>query len=122
MRNHEAVQDAAVESAVIEWAPFRLAPGVSEATLLDASERLQREFLERRQGFVRRELLRGADGQWVDLLYWSDEDSANAVMADISTSPACQAYFSLMVGADVMDAGAGVLHLHRVRSYPAHAA
>lgn len=102
---------------VIEWAPFRLAPGVDEQTLLEVSEALQREFLQRQQGFVRRELLRGRDGQWADLVYWTDEASANAVMPAVGTSPACQAYFSLMVGADTSDPGAGVLHLQRIRSY-----
>jgi hypothetical protein len=105
------------EEMVIEWAPFRLAPGIGEDRLLEVSEALQRDFLQGRPGFVRRELLRGADGHWVDLLYWRDEASAHAVMEDIAASPACQAYFSLMVGADTVDPGAGVLHLHRMRSY-----
>ena len=36
---------------VLEWAPFRLKPGVDEATLLESSERLQRDFLARQEGF-----------------------------------------------------------------------
>ena len=44
---------------VIEWAPFTLKPGVDEATLLQVSERMQRDFLLGQQGFVRRELIKG---------------------------------------------------------------
>jgi hypothetical protein len=105
------------DGAVIEWAPFRLADGVTEAALLDASETLQREFLARRPGFVRRELLRGADGGWSDLVVWADQASADAVMSAVGESAACRAYFALMRGADAADPGAGVLHLRRVRSY-----
>ena len=108
-------------NAVIEWAPFRLAEGVREDDLLAASEALQRDFLERQPGFVRRELLRGTDGQWVDLVVWRDEQSARAVLEAISSSQACQAYFHLMAGGDNMDPASGVLHLHRVRAYPSPA-
>jgi hypothetical protein len=108
---------APAEGAVVEWAPFRLAPGTEEAALLESAEAVQRDFLQHQPGFVRRELLRAADGQWVDLLVWSDEPSAMAAMSAAGSSPACQAYFHLMVGGDSMDASSGVLHLHRVRVY-----
>ena len=112
---HDAA--AAPDGAVIEWAPFRLGQGVEEADLLAASEVLQREFLRHQPGFVRRELLRGADGQWVDLVVWRDEPSAKAVMDVIGSSAVCHAYFQLMAGGDNMDPASGVLHLHRVRAY-----
>ena len=105
------------DGVVVEWAPFRLAAGVTDAELVDASEALQREFLERQPGFVRRELLRSADGAWADLVYWRDAASADAVVHAIGESAACRAYFRLMQGADAADPGAGVLHLRRVRSY-----
>jgi hypothetical protein len=103
--------------AIVEWAPFRVRAGVDDATVLAASEALQRDFLASQPGFVSRELLRGADGQWVDLVYWRDEESANAVIPAIARSSACQAYFHLMEGADSADPAAGVLHLRRIRSY-----
>jgi hypothetical protein len=102
---------------VIEWAPFVLADGVDEATLLAASEALQREFLSQQPGFVRRELLRGADGQWVDLVHWASQEAAEAVMQNVAGSPACHRYFSLMAGADTNEPGAGVLHLAQVAQY-----
>jgi hypothetical protein len=105
------------DTMVIEWAPFRLADGAAEDALLEASETLQREFLRHQRGFLRRELLRGADGQWVDLVYWADQASADGIVEAVRTSPVCQAYLQLMIGTDPADPTAGVLHLHRVRSY-----
>jgi hypothetical protein len=105
------------EGAVVEWAPFRLAPGAEEGALLEASEALQRDFLRHQPGFVRRELLRDADGQWVDPIVWTDHRSAMAAMTAAASSTACHAYFHLMAGGENMDAGTGVLHLNRVRAY-----
>ncbi len=109
--------DVPRDGAVIEWAPFRLAAGADEATLLEASEALQRDFLRHQRGFLRRELLRAGDGGWGDLVLWQDEPSAAAAMSAAASSPVCHSYFHLMEGGDSMDVGAGVLHLHRVRVY-----
>ena len=103
---------------VIEWAPFRLRDGVTEAELLEASEAIQREFLGRQPGFVRRELARGADGLWADVVHWADGGAAEAAMAAAATSLACRTYFELMVGANGgADPGEGLLHMQRVRAY-----
>ena len=105
------------DGAIIEWAPFRLADGVTEAALLEASEALQREFLQHQPGFLRRELLRGTNDEWVDLVTWADRRSADAVLDAVRSSTVCQAYFRLMKGGDTMDPGDGLLHLQRVRVY-----
>jgi hypothetical protein len=105
------------QTPCIEWAPFRLKPGVSEEALLHASGALQRDFVARQPGFVRRELLRGPGGQWVDLVVWKSRESALAIMDAVAASPACHAYFALMDGADHADPGAGVTHFERVREY-----
>jgi hypothetical protein len=47
----------------IEWAPFTLAAGVNEATLLAASDVLQRDFLSKQPGFLHRELLKRSANQ-----------------------------------------------------------
>lgn len=106
-------------SFVIEWAPFRLADGVTEQELMAASETLQREFVARQRGFIRRELLRGPDGQWADLVHWEDQRAAHDVFAAAMESPVCAEYFKLMVMPEGGDPAAGVLHLHRVREYAA---
>ena len=100
---------------VVEWAPFRLAEGVPESRLLAASHRLQEAFLARQPGFVRRELLRGGNGDWADLVWWADRKAADDAMKAAAESPVCHSYFHLMAGAP--DAGNGVLHFARVASY-----
>lgn len=100
----------------IEWAPFRLRYGVDEDALLNASRQLQDEFLARQEGFIRRELIRGADGSYVDLVWWHSPDAARAAMRNAETSAVCGAYFDLM-GADHSDPGAGVLHFRSVSAY-----
>jgi hypothetical protein len=106
-------------TVTIEWAPFKLADGADEARLLRASDGLQTGFLARREGFIRRELLKGQDGQWVDLVYWESEEAAARAMQEAASSPACLEYFQLMVGVDHPDPAAGVLHLRQVKTYAA---
>lgn len=101
---------------VLEWAPFRLGAGVDESALLPLSERLQTEFLAKQEGFVRRELIRGSDGGYADLVWWKSMALAGAAMEKAAASQVCLAYFGLM-SADQNEPGAGVLHFCSLRSY-----
>jgi hypothetical protein len=100
----------------LEWAPFKLRAGVGEAALIQASDALQRDFLERQPGFVGRQLMRAPDGAYVDLVWWSSNESASAAMAKAAESAACAAYFEQM-DADHAQAGAGVALYTSVKSY-----
>ena len=103
----------------IEWAPFRLIDSADEASLLRASDALQSGFLANQPGFIRRELLKGEEGQWVDLVYWESEEAAAQAMQQAAASPTCLEYFRLMVGADKPDFGADVRHFEKKRAYGA---
>jgi hypothetical protein len=105
------------EHVVVEWAPFRLVPGVTEEQLVAASRDLQENFLGKQPGFLRRELLRGQSGEWVDLAFWADRAAAERAMTSAAESSACHVYFALMAGADAHDPSNGVLHFARVESY-----
>lgn len=100
----------------IEWAPFTLAEGTDENTLLEASEALQTDFLIKQNGFIRRELLKGKDNQWVDLVHWETSEAAAQAMKNAENSPACHKYFQCMVVND-QDPGAGVLHFEQMKTY-----
>jgi hypothetical protein len=102
---------------VVEWAPFRLNPGVSEEELLRSSERLQRDFLESQPGYLKRELIKGDDGGFVDVVWWRSLEEAHAVMKTAMESPVCATYFALMHGADQADPAAGVKHFRSLRTY-----
>lgn len=102
---------------VVEWARFLLREGATEEALLSASAELQRGFLAQQPGFVRRELLRGEGRRWVDLVYWSDQASAESAMQQFMSSTACSAYFQLIEVETPSDPNAGVEHYAQVESY-----
>jgi hypothetical protein len=104
-------------TGTIEWAPFKLAEGADEASLLRAADAIQDGFLAKQPGFVRRELLKGEDGQWADLVYWESADAAAAAMKEAAASPACFEYFRLMVGANQADPGVDLQHFERKKTY-----
>jgi hypothetical protein len=117
MLNNPVVEKQAEAKYVLEWAPFQLKPGVTEADLLAASEALQTEFLGGQPGFIRRELLKGKDGQWVDNVYWRSLQEAEQAAHQVMQSPVCIRYFELMADADHDDPSAGVSHFTHVRTY-----
>ena len=119
MHEMNDIAPAGAAELVVEWAPFRLAPGAEEPALLEASEALQRRFLDRREGFLRRDLLRGAGGQWADLVFWGDAASAKAASRAVGESAECLRYFSLMVPDDPDHPDGGMLHLRRVQGFTA---
>lgn len=100
----------------IEWAPFRTKPGVDEAKLLAASERLQADFLSRQDGFIRRELIRRGPGDYVDAVWWRSLDAARKAMTHVEDSPTCAMYFALMSTNDA-GAGDGVEHFQSIGTY-----
>jgi hypothetical protein len=102
---------------IVEWAPFTLAAGVDEAALIEASNALQTDFLSKQRGFVRRDLLKGRDNQWVDIVYWSSRQEADQASKNAANSPACHQYFSLMAGTNHDDPSGGVLHFEQVKVY-----
>ena len=106
-----------MEGLIVEWAPFRVRTGVTERELIEAAAAMQSDFLEIQDGYVRRELLQGADGLWCDLVYWRDDASAKAAMEQAMENAVCRAYFALMRGVDQEDPGAALLHLRVRRAY-----
>ena len=84
----------------IEFAPFTLAEGVDEATLIAAAEELQKDFLGRQKGFIKRDLARLADGRWADVIYWESRESVEQAMQSAPENPAALRYFQLMAASE----------------------
>ncbi|MBM3506564.1 MAG: hypothetical protein FJX64_02355 [Alphaproteobacteria bacterium] len=84
------------QDAVIEWAPFRTKPGVTAEAVIAAADEVQKDFLAHQPGFVSRELLRGGDGEWTDLVVWESRAAVDAAMQKVADDPVCGRYFSLM--------------------------
>ena len=102
---------------VVEWAQFRAAAGVDEATVLEASRVLQSEFLDKQDGFIRRELFKGPQDSWADLLYWQSREAAERALGKAFSSPACSRYFALIDDVGGSEPGPGMLHLEQVECY-----
>lgn len=83
--------------------------------MADAADALERDFLSKQDGYIRRELLKGDGKKWVDLVYWSSPETAALAAKAAGESEVCYKYFSLMAG--VEDAGNGVSHFTRVRAW-----
>jgi hypothetical protein len=102
---------------IVEWAQFRAVPGTDEATMLQASRSMQLEFLDRQDGFIRRELFKGANDNWADLLYWESREAAERALGKAISSPACTRYFALIDDVGGGEPSAGMLHLEQVECY-----
>ena len=105
------------KSHIIEFAPFTLAEGVDELTLLAASDALQGEFLSRQAGFIKRELVQTTDGKWADIAYWESRESVEQAMQNAMDNPAALRYFQLMVNSEHADPAANVMFLSIAKSY-----
>ncbi|OED41310.1 hypothetical protein AB833_09870 [Chromatiales bacterium (ex Bugula neritina AB1)] len=87
---------AAALTIVVELAVINLVDGKTETDLIEASNQFQRDFLDHQPGFIRRELVRKTDSEYLDIIHWRSQDDVDAVMKTIHSSPAVQAYFSVM--------------------------
>jgi hypothetical protein len=80
----------------VEIANITLAAGKTEADLIAASDRFQKDFLAGQPGFLRRELVRLDDTHFADIVHWRSLEEAHAVGERIASSGACQLYFAVM--------------------------
>lgn len=77
-------------------APIKLAKGKSEADLLSASDRFQKEFANDQAGILRRELVKTAEGQYMDIVQFRSAKDAKDVMKKEQESTVCHAFFAVM--------------------------
>jgi hypothetical protein len=101
----------------IEMAPFVLADGVTVETLLEASERLERDFLSGADGYIGRVLVKKDRETWADIVFWESHEQAMRAMEAAVSSEACNAYFQCMAAANHDDPGQGVMHFESVKTY-----
>jgi heme-degrading monooxygenase HmoA len=101
---------------IVETARITLASGKTEADLVAASDTFQSAFLDRQPGFLRRELLKLDDREFLDLVHWQDQAAADAMMTEAMTSEACAAYFAVM-DMSAEDPAAGVAHYRSLATY-----
>jgi hypothetical protein len=105
------------QTLAIEMAPFTLAEGVSQDGLLEASDRLERDFLAGCDGYLGRILARQDQATWTDIVFWRSDVHAARAMEAAATSLVCSAYFKCMAAADHDDPGHGVTLFRSVKRY-----
>ena len=107
------------QSLVIEVAPFNLANGVPVPSLLAASDRMEREFLSKAEGYIGRMLVQKDTEVWADIVLWQSAAHAEKAMEQVASSEACGLYFNCMAAVDHNDPGHGVTLFEMVRRYGA---
>ncbi|WP_136660030.1 antibiotic biosynthesis monooxygenase [Nitratireductor sp. XY-223] len=101
---------------IVETAEIKLREGVTEAEFIEASKTFQREFLSGKKGFLRRELLKLDERNYVDLVHWESRAAADEVMNLVGESNACRAFFSYME-MDEANPSDGVNHYESLAVY-----
>lgn len=101
----------------IELAPFTVADGVGIDELLGASERLEREFLAKAEGYLGRVLVRKDATTWADIVFWRSGEHAAKAMEAAASSETCRAYFECMAAEDHADPAKGVTLYRSVKTY-----
>lgn len=102
-----------MDSPTIELVQFRLKAGVDEQTFLAAVGDTQ-AAITRLPGFLSRELLKGDDGLWVDLVHWRSKAEALAAAEAFGMMPEVAAFASLIDEQEMT-----MLHLGQALRVPA---
>ncbi len=95
----------------LEAALFRLKEGTDEDAFLKATDATN-VALKRYAGFIRREVLKADDGQWLDLIYWNSLEEALSAAEQILSDPSCHPFLEMLDMQSVT-----MLHLHPVGTY-----
>jgi GH15 family glucan-1,4-alpha-glucosidase len=95
----------------VEVVLFKLKPTTDEAAFLKAADAIMPD-LRSMPGYLRRELLKGDDGQWLDVVYWRSLAEAQQAAQDLMQRPAVQPLFGMLDETTVT-----ILHPHQARVY-----
>ena len=95
----------------VEVVLYRAKPGVPDQQVVDASDALQAD-LEGFAGYIRRRLMKTADGLWVDTVDWRSLEQAEAAAATIMQRPSAARFMALVEESSVQ-----MMHPRPVRVY-----
>ena len=71
---------------VVEITTFKLNQGVTEKDFEQSALAMQKDFLEKQSGFIKRTLTVSQDSVWTDVVFWQDKKSAEETMKLAETS------------------------------------
>ena len=82
--------------AYVELARYRLLPGAHPKVLAEVEQEIQREVGPKHPGYLGRELMQAADGSYVLVMRWENEETAGTWNSTLFASPAGQKLGSLV--------------------------
>ncbi len=74
------------KAEIIEITTFYLNQGVTPKDFEESARAMQRGFLEKQYGFIKRTLTVSQDSIWTDIVFWKDQQSAEKTMQLSETS------------------------------------
>ena len=103
--------DDTTGAGIVEVVQFKAKTGVSDAQIRAAAAALQRD-VEQFPGYMRRRLLKSADGQWIDIVDWTGLDEALQAGEAMMARPSAQGFMELVELESI-----SMLHLAPVQVY-----
>ena len=82
--------------ATIELAKYKLLPNADPKALAEVEQQIQTEIGPKHPGYLGRELFRAADGSFVLIMRWENQESATSWNATLFASQAGQKLGSLV--------------------------
>ena len=79
----------------LELAQYKIKDGVDEESLLKASEGIM-EDVRKASGFVCRDLVKGTNGLWIDVVYWNSLSEAQDFAKKFMEHPSCLKYIQMI--------------------------
>ena len=71
---------------MVEITTFKLNQGVTTKDFEKTARSMQKDFLEKQNGFIKRTLTVSEDSTWTDVVFWNDRQSAERTMKIAETS------------------------------------
>lgn len=85
------------KAVVVEYLEFNLVDGANPDSFLRETLAMD-EVLEGYDGFVARHLARNTDGSWVEVVYWTSQDDAEAALPRFVEDPRTKGFLALVNG------------------------
>jgi hypothetical protein len=74
------------KTGMVEITSFKLNQGVKKKDFEQSARAMQKDFLEKQSGFIKRTLTVSQDSVWTDVIFWQDQQSAEKTMKLAKTS------------------------------------
>jgi len=80
----------------LEIAMYKIKNGVSEADFIQAGVEMEKNFIKKQKGFIKRTFAKSENGEWVDVIYWETMDDAMKASEAAMKSPVCAPMFGML--------------------------